>query len=311
MSELLLALDQFHFLRPYWLLALPLGFLISWLLRKYDQKSDWQKYIAPALLDALLTRPDTQSRATPALVVSLLTICWVIALAGPSWQRLPSPLVDDTAPLVIGLYLGESMLEEDLKPSRLTHAKQKIANLLESRRGAPTSLMIYAGSTHTVLPLTEDGKVLALYLEDLDPRVVPKTGNRPDLLLQKASLMLGEFGGSIVLVGDDLIDFLPVDSQWNRTPDHVSVSFLSVQTPMLDKSNSLSRTLDSVGIDGVLWTSDSSDVETLIGNIQRRWQHQLQQRDDVQWRDDGHYFVWPLMILMALFYRRGMVLQWS
>ncbi len=311
MSEWLMGLEQFHFLRPYWLLAIPAGLLISWLLRKNDQKSDWQQFIAPSLLGALLTRPDTESKATPALMVSLLTIFWVIAVAGPTWQRLPSPLVDDTAPLVIGLYLGESMLEEDLKPSRLVHAKQKIAALLESRRGAPTALMVYAGSSHTVLPLTEDGKVLALYLEDLDPRVVPKVGHRLDLFLKQANSMLGAPGGSIVAVGDDLRDFLPMDAHWNLSSDSVGVSFLSVKAPLADKSQTLSRTLNQANIDWVPWASDDSDVRTLVDNIQRRWQHQLQQRDDVQWRDDGHYFIWPLMILLALFYRRGMVLQWS
>lgn len=311
MSEFGLALEQFHFLRPYWLLSLPVGLLIAWLLRRGEQRSDWQEFIAPALLDALMTRPETKSRVTPALLVSLLSICWVLTVSGPTWQRLPSPLVDDTAPLIVGLYLGESMLKEDLKPSRLVHAKQKIASLLEHRRGAPTALMVYAGSSHAVLPLTEDVAVLASYLEDLEPRVVPKVGHRLDLLLDDASELLGINGGAVVVVGDDLRDFLPLDKQWNRSSKNVSVSFLSVQTPLADASKALSRTLGEVGIRAVPWSSDDSDILALVNGIERRWQHQLQQRDDVQWRDAGYYFVWPLMLLMALFYRRGMVLKWS
>ncbi len=311
MSDLFTAVEQFHLLRPYWLLALPVGFLISWLSRRYDNHSDWQAFINPVLLDALLMRSEVSSRGSPAFFVNLLTICWVIALAGPSWQRLPSPLVDDTAPLVIGLYLGESMLEQDLKPTRLVHAKHKISALLDSRRGAPTALMIYAGSTHTVLPLTEDSNVLALYLEGLEPRVAPKPGNRLDLFLRQASLMLNESGGSIVIVGDNLQNFLPSEAQWNHSADHIGVSFWSVQSTMVDQAQALSKALSGVGIEWVPWTIDNSDVESVSHTIERRWQHQLQQRDDVQWHDAGYYFVWPLMFLMALFYRRGMVLQWS
>ncbi len=311
MTDLLLALDQLHFLRPYWLLALPIGLVIGWLLRRRAQTSDWQNFIAPTLLEALLTRPETSSRITPALMVNLMSLCWVLALAGPSWQRLPSPVVDDTAPLVIGLYLNESMLNDDLKPNRLTHAKQKISQLLHHRRGSPTALMIYAGSSHTVLPLTEDVGVLELYLEDLEPRVAPIQGNQPDQLLERASELLGEHGGAVVLVGDDLMGFVPVEKRWSPVKGNVTAAFLSVQELFNSDREILADSLSDADISLVSLTLDDSDIQTIVNTIERRWQYQLQQRDDVQWRDAGYYFIWPLMLLMALFYRRGMVLQWS
>lgn len=311
MIDSLAGLEQLHFLRPYWLLVLPVGLFLGWLLRRQAQQSDWQEFIAPALLDALLTRPETSSKITPTLILNVMFICWILALAGPSWQRISSPLVDDTAPLVIGLYLGESMLEDDLKPNRLTHAKQKVVELLQFRRGSPTALMIYTGSTHTVLPLTEDVEVLELYLEGLEPSVAPKPGNRLDLALERADKVLGESGGAIVVVGDDLRNFLPLDDQWRQPRKNTSVNFLSVQTSFNDDRGILEKILTEANIALVSLTLDDTDVQTLVSNIEHRWQHQLQQRDDVQWQDAGHYFIWPLMLLMALFYRRGMVLQWS
>jgi len=310
-SDFLLQLEQFHFLRPLWLLIFPVGLLMSWLIQRRSQHSDWKYFVEPELLEALLTRPESNSRFTPAAVSQVLLCVWVLALAGPSWQRVPSPLVEDDAPLVIGLYLGESMLEDDLKPSRLDHAKKKIDQLLQLRAGAATALLVYAGSAHTVLPLTEDAEVLRLYLQSLSPNVVPLAGNRPDKLLAVTQEMLLNRGGAVVLVGDDLRGFSPMERHWNAIEDGVSVSFLSLQSALEAERDQLSSDLKRVGIDTVFATLDDSDVSALVAGMQRRWRNQLQQRDDVEWIDAGYTLVWPLLLLTALFFRRGMVLRWS
>ena len=311
MSDVLLQLEQFHFLRPLWLLIFPVGLLMAWLIQRRAQHSDWKHFVEPELLEALLTRPKSSSRVTPAAVSQVLLCVWVLALSGPSWQRLPSPLIEDDAPLVVGLYLGESMLKDDLKPSRLDHAKKKIDQLLQLRAGAATALLVYGGSAHTVLPLTEDAEVLRLYLQSLSPSVIPLAGNRPDKLLAVAQQVLLGRGGAVVLVGDDLREFSPMERHWNPVEDEVSVSFLSLQNALAAERRQLSSDLNSVGIDTVFATLDDSDLATLVASMQRRWRNQLQQRDDVEWIDAGYTLVWPLLLLTALFFRRGMVLRWS
>ena len=242
------------------------------------------------------------------MLVGLLIVCWVLALAGPTWQRQPSPFVDDTAPLVVAIYLGESMMQEDLRPNRLTLAKQKISRLLQQRKGAPTALVAYAGSVHTVLPFTEDNEILELYLQDLQPDVMPSPGNRLDLALTHSSLLLEQSGGGVVLVGDDLQNASPTREDSSSAVTN-SLSFLSV-LPEYNRDTSLHQQLADVGVSLVPLALDDSDVEALLKNLERRWQQQLQQRDDVQWQDSGYYLIWPVMLLMAFFFRRGMVLQW-
>ena len=57
---------------------------------------------------------------------------------------------------VIALDLSATMNAVDVQPSRLERAKQKIRDLLALRSGARTALVAYAGSAHTVLPLSDD-----------------------------------------------------------------------------------------------------------------------------------------------------------
>ena len=89
---------------------------------------------AAALLEALL-EPARRgpSRALPA-VLGLGLAAAVIGLAGPAWERLPQPVEQRTDAVVIALDLSLSMLAEDVRPSRLTRARQKIADLLTERR---------------------------------------------------------------------------------------------------------------------------------------------------------------------------------
>ena len=54
-----------------------------------------------------------------------------IAVAGPTWTRLPNPLVAETAPLVVALKVTESMETPDLAPTRLERAREEAHKLVE------------------------------------------------------------------------------------------------------------------------------------------------------------------------------------
>jgi len=77
--------------------------------------------------------------------------------------KAENPFVQDEAPLVLALDLSRSMDAIDVQPTRLLRAEQKIRDLLALRPGARTGLIAYAGSSHMVLPLTDDAKVIEMY----------------------------------------------------------------------------------------------------------------------------------------------------
>jgi Ca-activated chloride channel homolog len=86
----------------------------------------------------------------------LLTLGCGVGLAGPSWERLPQPVEQRTDALVIVLDLSLSMFAEDVAPSRVVRARQKIADILRQRDEGLTALVAYAGDAHAVVPLTDD-----------------------------------------------------------------------------------------------------------------------------------------------------------
>ncbi|MCE6983056.1 VWA domain-containing protein, partial [Pseudomonas frederiksbergensis] len=82
----------------------------------------------------------------PWIALGLAWLITVLALVGPSWQRLEDTRQRPADPLVILLELTPQMLADDAAPTRLEQARRKILDLLEHRRDSQTAIIVYAGS---------------------------------------------------------------------------------------------------------------------------------------------------------------------
>ena len=118
-------------------------------------------------------------RLLPIDGVALVLALACLGAAGPTWSRVPDPFVAQTAPLVIALKVTPSMENRDVAPSRLERSRQKIRDLLALRTGARSALIAYAGTAHSVVPMTEDPNVLLPYLEGLDTLILDCLWDEP------------------------------------------------------------------------------------------------------------------------------------
>ncbi len=200
-------LELIHFIRPLWLIALPLAVLLPWLWRRSRRPSgDWQRVCDPHLLRWLSQQEAGGARRSrgPWLAGAALLLA-VLALAGPSWQQLPDGSFSARDARVIVLDLSNSMLAQDLRPDRLTRARFRLADLLSETREGQTGLVAYAGDAYVVSPLTTDTHTIANLLPALRPDVMPVGGSRADLALDMAATLLERAGfsrGQVLLVSD-------------------------------------------------------------------------------------------------------------
>ena len=182
---------DFHFLRPLWLIGVLPGLTLFWLVRwRDDPIRAWRGVIAPHLLDHLVVGREAGARFRPIHLIVAIVILGSTGAAGPTWRREPLPFTEDKAPLVIAIELSSTMNAIDVPPTRLERAQQKIRDLLELRAGARTALLAYAGSAHTVMPLTDDPQVLEIYLMALSTDVMPLAGDDAGAALALAKRML-------------------------------------------------------------------------------------------------------------------------
>jgi len=198
----------FHFLRPFWLLALLLLPIIYIAMRKRSiSNSDWSSAIDPILLKHLL--PSAQQKHKQNRHFSMLAVLGFafIAMAGPAWQEKPQEVVKLTDNMVVVLDLSLSMLATDTAPDRLTRSKQKLQDLLKLRKEGNTALVVFSGDSHVVTPLTDDTKTILANLPALDPFIMPVIGSRPDLAVKQALELLKQGKanqGRIILLTDSV-----------------------------------------------------------------------------------------------------------
>jgi Ca-activated chloride channel family protein len=77
-------LTEFHFLRPLWLLAIPLvWWLVFRLLGKWWSTANWEKIVEPHLLQFLATTPATQKTSLLPWIMCFTGTLLLLALAGP------------------------------------------------------------------------------------------------------------------------------------------------------------------------------------------------------------------------------------
>ncbi|MFK7914939.1 MAG: VWA domain-containing protein [Pseudomonadales bacterium] len=213
-------LEQLHLLRPWWLLALVPVLGIVWLwLRQRRAHHQFAGRIDPELLAVLLdAKPSTGARYTP-WVAGAGAVLAILALAGPTWERLPQPVERDGDGLVLVLDLSLSMYVRDVEPSRLVRAKQKITDVLRLRSQGFTGLIAYAGDAHIVAPLTDDTETITNLLASLSPEMMPVLGSDTGAAIELAQGLLRSAGmtqGRIVLITDGIDRIADVSSLRSR-----------------------------------------------------------------------------------------------
>lgn len=327
-------IELLHFLRPLWLLAIPLIALAWWLIRRRESALAAVSFpVAPHLLEALTMNRDTGHgiRAVDGVALTLLFV--TVAAAGPTWRKQASPWFEETAPLVVAIEVTDSMRANDLPPTRLDRARFKILDLIEARTGSRTALIAYAGSAHIVVPPSKDVDVLKPFLESLDPAIMPEPGSRAAAVLPLAREMLGAgtATGTVLFVNDGfetqdiaaLADFAaepgtPALAALVVGTEAGGVALMPDGSPVMAETRGrldtavdaslLRRVSSEAGVSVVRISTGDSDVRALVRAIDSN----LQQADDpdAQWMDAGWWFLWPALLLSLPWFRRGWTMQW-
>lgn len=301
-------MDDFHFLRPFWLLLVPLALIIWYgLSRQQDRTTAWRQVFDQHLLEHLVVGESTRRRLRPIQLLLLTWILGAIILAGPAWRMEPSPFADDEAGLVVLLKISSTMLAGDVQPSRLERAKHKLRDLLDVRSGSSTGLIVYSGSAHLVMPLTRDDRIISSMVEDLTPKLMPVDGDALDEALQLAGQLLTNSGvpGSVLVIADNVSS---TQSQRLLNAEFAfPVQFLSLQAPNAATEGGLQRAASHLSAPVVELSIDEADVERLARRAQSGVRTVSDASESTRWLDAG-YSLLPLLALLSLMWsRRGWV----
>lgn len=325
-------IGDFHFLRPWWLLALvaavALVFLVS---RQTDARARLRGLIAPHLLDNLLIDRQSTKRWRPVHFIAVLIALGAVAAAGPTWQRQQPPFVEDRAPLVLVIDVSQTMDAIDITPSRLERVKLKVQDLLKLRPGARTAVYAYAGSAHMVLPLTEDAELIKTYVNALQTRIMPVAGKDTAKALQAAETGLKdeEVPGTLLFLTDGVEP--AATEAFKRYAGNNEIMVLGVGTAeggpvktgegqfLSDAGGRVIAKLDvsqlqalgrDAGVRVATITMDDNDVRWITQRVQTHLQAKLAE-GHTRWLDAGWWLTIPIALLGAFWFRRGWTVQWA
>ena len=315
-------LEYFHFLRPAWgLLLIPWAFVFLMLNKRESEKELFGGIIAPHLLEHLRLSQYQARWANPRNFTKIIFFFLLIVLMGPSWRQQPSPLIQDDAAMLILLDTSASMSQRDIQPSRLTRAKQKIADLLALRPDKQAALIVYSGSAHTVLTLTADQSILTQYLAAIGPGIMPRPGKFPEYALSNIDDVLRQSSApaSIVMLTDGL--GANSDSTFSKyfstRPHQLLVLGVGTESSGDDAADdliplekeALKALASNAGgryLDLSVNNADVKRIDALVDS------HYLVVEDSaLPWLDSGYALLFPAMALFLMWFRRGWTLNWS
>lgn len=159
----------------YLLILVPV-FLVLFVYILQWKKKAWKRFGDYSVISRLI--PD-YSRSRLILKFLLLLIALVFMIIGLADPQVGSKLVKAERKgidIMLALDVSNSMMAEDIKPSRLERSRQAISKLIDELRSDRIGIILFAGKAYTQLPITTDYAAAKLFLSTISTDAVPVQG---------------------------------------------------------------------------------------------------------------------------------------
>ena len=169
---------MFRFADPiylYLLAVIPVLAIIRFLTYR-NQKKRLRKFGDPKLLRELM--PDV-SRFRPAVKFWILQgalALLIVMLARPQFGTKINNEQRVGIETIIAMDISNSMMAEDITPSRLDRSKMMVENLVDHFTNDKIGLIVFAGDAFVQLPITSDYVSAKMFLSSIDPSMMATQG---------------------------------------------------------------------------------------------------------------------------------------
>ncbi|WP_299059041.1 VWA domain-containing protein [uncultured Polaribacter sp.] len=150
--------------------------IVVFLLVLWWKKRTQKKFSDINLLQKLA--PNTSTfKSVLKLVFLLLGISFlIISLVNPKMGTKLKTVKREGVDIVFALDVSKSMLAEDIAPNRLEKAKQIISKTIDKLGSDRVGIIVYAGNSYPLLPITTDHGAANMFLQNANPDMVSSQG---------------------------------------------------------------------------------------------------------------------------------------
>ncbi len=301
------SLARFHFLRPelLWLLV-PWALGLAALVLHARSPSPWRAFIRAELLAHLEVTRARLGRFGPEALALALGAWAILCAAGPSYRAQANSGDPAGDPLIVVFELSGSMSKTDVSPSRAERARLELLDLLRARPASPTALVVVAGTAHVLMPFTDDVGALEPYVEALSPELMPSDGQDFSAAAKLVERLSGQISPApaVLLVSDGV----PATGA-HALSEFTRARGLSLITLRVGGDDVEASALNGISAEVIDLSYSGHDVPALLSAIANARAARAVPSDARFWQDEGPSWAWLLLVGVALWFRRGFVLQ--
>jgi len=179
---------------------LPFIFFVYYILK---QKGSFETLFDPKILEQLKVKKEGLSPRFKNILLLLALLLFILSLARPVMNKEEKNLSQEVHAIVVAIDVSKSMLAQDLFPSRLQMAKQKLLNIIKKSSSNAIGVVIFAKSAFILSPVTQDFTSLNFIVNNFDSGLNFDAGSNIYAMLEASNKLLKNYTyKNIILLSD-------------------------------------------------------------------------------------------------------------
>ena len=164
-------MDNFRFANPnvLWLLLVVVALVLLFFAGRYLSGKALARFGNVALLRPLMQGVSHQKQNIKFVLQMVALVCLIVAAARPQFGSKLETVKKQGIEVMVCLDISNSMLAEDIAPSRLDKSKRMLARMLDQMQNDQVGLVVFAGDAVVQLPITNDFVSAKMFLESISP----------------------------------------------------------------------------------------------------------------------------------------------
>ncbi len=199
---------MFRFAHPeYLLLFIPVLLLVGVFIHaQYLRKKHTKLWGIPKTLETLMPNVSYKRPRFKFYLQLLAAALLVVVLAQPQFGTKEENIKKKGIEVMVALDVSNSMLAQDIQPSRLMKAKQILSQLIDRMSDDKIGMVVFAGDAYVQLPITTDYNAAKMFLSSINTQMVPyqgtAIGSAIDLAIKSFGQNKTNVGRAIIVITD-------------------------------------------------------------------------------------------------------------
>ncbi|MBR0036669.1 MAG: VWA domain-containing protein [Bacteroidales bacterium] len=171
-------MENFRFANPnlLWLLLVVFVLIGLFLWANHHSEILLARFGKKAMLRPLMHGVSHKKRNLKFTLQIIALVCLIVAAARPQFGSKIETVKKEGIEVEICLDISNSMLAQDISPSRLGKAKRMLTRLLDKMQNDQVGLIVFAGDAVVQLPITNDYVSAKMFLESITPDNISAQG---------------------------------------------------------------------------------------------------------------------------------------